>query len=70
MYYTVNLPIPFPSTFVNISVTAGYGAAVTDKHSLGAHGAIINNSQFGYGISDPAGEAVTAGCVYWEAIGW
>lgn len=69
-YYTVNLPIQFPSAFVTLNLTPGYGAAVVDKHSLSVHGAIINNAQFGYGVSDPAGDAITAGCVYWEAIGW
>lgn len=68
--YTVNLPIPFPTAFVTLTVTPGYGAAVLDKHSLAAHGAIMNNSQFRYGVSDPAGDAVTAGLVYWEATGW
>jgi hypothetical protein len=69
MYYTVNLPIQFPSAFVTLKLTPGYGAAVVDKHSLSVHGAIMNNAQFGYGVSDP-GDAITAGCVYWEAIGW
>jgi hypothetical protein len=55
MYYTVNLPIQFPSAFVTLKLTAGYGAAVVDKHSLSVHGAIMNNAQFGYGVSDPAG---------------
>jgi hypothetical protein len=58
---TVNFPIPFPSTCVNIQVTAINGGGGTFNDNFGT-AQIINNIGFTCG-QDSAGS-------YWEATGW
>ncbi|WP_037036032.1 phage tail protein [Rahnella sp. WP5] len=58
---TVNFPIPFPSTCVNVQVTAINGGGGTFNDNFGT-AQIINNVGFTCG-QDSAGS-------YWEATGW
>ncbi len=58
---TVNFPIPFPSTCVNVQVTAINGGGGTFADNFGT-AQIINNIGFTCG-QDSAGS-------YWEATGW
>ncbi|MEK0069122.1 tail fiber protein [Escherichia albertii] len=69
-YYSVNLPIAFPSAFVSLQVYPIYGGAVTSGHVLASAGRINSKSQFSYGISDGASGSVSAGGVYWIATGY
>jgi hypothetical protein len=58
---TVNFPIPFPSTCVNVQVTAINGGGGTFNDNFGT-AQIINNIGFTCG-QDSGGS-------YWEATGW
>ncbi len=69
-YYTVTLPIAFPSVFASLQVYPIYGSAITSSNVLSSAGEIKSNSQFGYGLSDSAGRPVTAKGVYWYAVGY
>ena len=58
---TVNFPIPFPNTCVNVQVTAINGGGGTFNDNFGT-AQIINNIGFTCG-QDSGGS-------YWEATGW
>lgn len=69
-YYTVGLPIAFPSAFSSLQVLPIYDDAVTSGHVLAAHGSVKSLTQFGYGISNGASGAISANGVYWSATGY
>ena len=69
-YYSVTLPIAFPSAFVSLQVYPIYASAVTSGHTLTSAGKINSKSQFSYGVSDGSSGSISASGVYWTAIGY
>ncbi|WP_341475497.1 gp53-like domain-containing protein [Escherichia fergusonii] len=69
-YYSVTLPIAFPSAFVSLQVYPIYASAVTSGHTLTSAGKINSTSQFSYGVSDGSSGSISASGVYWIAIGY